>query len=258
MNVITLASRKGGAGKSTLTAHLAGYAHSLGHRCLVIDADPQGSLTLWHSLRRTASRSCRPRPAASTAPWPTRMVEGYDWVFIDTAPTMWVVVQEAIRAATMVLMPARPAFFDLDAVLETVKTARERDKPYAVVLNAAPSKRDDKESPVMAQSRAFLDQHGIPVWWRPDQPARRLFVDACRRRERLRAGAGRRWRRGRDRRAVVGGRAFGRGDQRRLCGRTRGSRRDGIARRPRGLTSPRRARCAAVWSAIATIDADQC
>ena len=51
MNVITLASRKGGAGKTTLTAHLAAFAHTQGHRCLVVDADPQGSLKLWHSLR---------------------------------------------------------------------------------------------------------------------------------------------------------------------------------------------------------------
>ena len=51
MNVITLASRKGGAGKSTLAAHLSAYAHALGRHCLLIDADPQGSLTLWHSLR---------------------------------------------------------------------------------------------------------------------------------------------------------------------------------------------------------------
>jgi chromosome partitioning protein len=51
MNVITLASRKGGVGKSTLTAHLAAYAHLAGRRCMVVDADPQGSLTLWHSMR---------------------------------------------------------------------------------------------------------------------------------------------------------------------------------------------------------------
>jgi chromosome partitioning protein len=85
-------------------------------------------------------------------------------VFIDTAPTMWVVVQEAIRAATLVVIPARPGFFDLNAVRETVATARERDKPYAVVLNAAPAKRDEKEMAVVAQSRAFLDKHQIPVW----------------------------------------------------------------------------------------------
>ena len=54
MNVITLASRKGGAGKSTLTAQLAAQARALGKRVLVIDADPQGSLKLWHSLRPEA------------------------------------------------------------------------------------------------------------------------------------------------------------------------------------------------------------
>jgi chromosome partitioning protein len=164
MNVITLASRKGGAGKSTLAAHLSSYAYALGRHCLLIDADPQGSLTLWHSLRPDAE----PRLVSATRGIDRAIgfarAESYDYVFIDTSPTMWVVVQEAIRYATLVLIPARPAFFDLNAVLETVKTARERDKPYAVVLNAAPSKRDERESPIMAQSRAFLDRREIPVW----------------------------------------------------------------------------------------------
>ncbi len=165
MHVITLASRKGGAGKSTLTAHLAGYAHSLGHRCLVIDADPQGSLSLWHSLRPNGEPRLQSATRGIDRAVAYAQVEGYEWVFIDTAPTMWLVVQEAIRAATLVIIPARPAFFDLNAVLETVKATRALDKPYAVALNAAPSKRDDREAPVMAQARYFLGQHGIPVWW---------------------------------------------------------------------------------------------
>jgi chromosome partitioning protein len=133
MNVITFASRKGGAGKSTLTAHLAAFAHRLGRRCLLVDADPQGSLTLWHAVR-------------------------------DTAPTMWVVVQEAIRAATLVIVPARPGFFDLAAVRETVTVARQHNKPYAVVINAAPVKRDEREAPAVVQSRVELDKLSIPVW----------------------------------------------------------------------------------------------
>ena len=92
------------------------------------------------------------------------MIEGTDYVFIDTAPTMWVVVQEAIRVATLVLIPARPGFFDLAAVRDTVKVARERDRPYAVVINAAPVKRDDKEANLVAASRAYFDGLQIPVW----------------------------------------------------------------------------------------------
>jgi chromosome partitioning protein len=165
MNVITLASRKGGAGKSTLTAHLVAHAQSLGHRCLVIDADPQGSLTLWQSLRKSGEPHLKSAERGIVRALAFAEIDRYDYVFIDTAPTMWVTVEEAIRAATLVVVPARPGFFDLNAVLETVKAARKLDKPYAVALNAAPAKRDDRESPVVTSARAFLESHGVPVWW---------------------------------------------------------------------------------------------
>ena len=164
MNIITMASRKGGAGKSTLTAHLAALCHQAGHRTVVIDADPQGSLTLWHSLRPDRQPDLRRGARGIERALAHAMVDGYEWAFIDTAASMWVVAQEAIRAATMVLIPARPGFFDLNAVRETVAAARERNKPYAVVLNATPVKRDDKEAPAVVQSRAFFDTLGIPVW----------------------------------------------------------------------------------------------
>jgi len=107
MNVVTLASRKGGAGKSTLTAHLAACAYGAGHRCLVIDADPQGSLTLWHSLRAHEGPALQSAARGIERVVAFAAIEAYEWVFIDTAPTMWVVVQEAMRAATLVLIPAR-------------------------------------------------------------------------------------------------------------------------------------------------------
>ena len=53
VNVIVFASRKGGSGKSTLAAHLAAHAHRTSKPCLLIDADPQGSLSLWQRLRGT-------------------------------------------------------------------------------------------------------------------------------------------------------------------------------------------------------------
>src|SRR3954470_543452 len=164
MDVITLASRKGGAGKSTLTAQLAAQAHAAGKRVTVIDADPQGSLSLWHSLRKDGLPKLVTPERGLDRALAFAMIEGTDYVFIDTAPTMWVVVQEAIRVATLVLIPARPGFFDLDAVQETVKTARERAKPYAVVINAAPVRRDDKDTALVTQSRSYFEERQIPVW----------------------------------------------------------------------------------------------
>lgn len=164
MNVITMASRKGGAGKSTLTAHRSAFAHVAGHRCLVIDADPQGWLTLWHSLRADGQPPIHSAARGIERALAYAMVDSYNWVFIDTAASMWLVAQEAIRSATLVVIPARPGFFDLNAMRETVAIARERNKSYAVVLNAAPVKRGDKEAPAVTQSRAFLDKLAIPTW----------------------------------------------------------------------------------------------
>jgi len=42
--VITLATSKGGAGKSTLARSLAAHWFNLGHKPALVDADPQRSL----------------------------------------------------------------------------------------------------------------------------------------------------------------------------------------------------------------------
>jgi cellulose biosynthesis protein BcsQ len=44
--VVAIANAKGGVGKTSLTAGLAGLAAKAGHRVLTIDADPQGNLSL--------------------------------------------------------------------------------------------------------------------------------------------------------------------------------------------------------------------
>jgi chromosome partitioning protein len=164
MNVITVASRGVGTGKTTLTARLAAVTQAQGRRCLVIDADPQGTLAHCNSLHADGVP-----PIVTAERGIGRLLEmatgtGYDWVFVDTSSTMWVVAQEAIRVATMVVIPARPGFRELAAVRETVNLASARNKPYAVVFNAAPPKRGQKEALVVRESRAFLDKYGIPVW----------------------------------------------------------------------------------------------
>jgi chromosome partitioning protein len=73
-------------------------------------------------------------------------------------------VTEAIRAATLVVVPCRPGVFDLEAVRETVSFARQMRKPYAVVINGAPPRRQDTESPMVAHARETLLGLNIPVW----------------------------------------------------------------------------------------------
>ncbi len=164
MNVVVFASRKGGSGKSTLAAHLAAHAHKPSRPFLLIDADPQGSLTLWRHLRKRDDLPLKTaqRGIADIAKAAKR--DGTAWVFIDTAPNMSASVTEAIRTATLVIIPCRPGLFDLEAIKDTVEYAREARKPFAVVINAAPPRRQDVEAPAVAHARKTLAELHIPVW----------------------------------------------------------------------------------------------
>jgi len=164
MNVVVLASRKGGSGKSTLVAHLGAYAQKASGRCLLIDADPQGSLTLWHALRGTEEPTVLAAPDGVAKLVAAAERSGAAWVFIDTPPNMSAVVTEAIRCATLVVIPARPGVFDIDAVRETVEFTRALDTPYAVVINGAPARRANQDAFVVAQARRSLAGINAPVW----------------------------------------------------------------------------------------------
>lgn len=164
MNVIVFASRKGGSGKSTLAAHLAAHVHKASKPCLLIDADPQGSLSLWQKLRGTNEPPIRVASRSVSEIVASAKRNGFEYVFIDTPPNMSAVVEDAISNATMVIIPARPGVFDVDAVQETVALCRSARKPYAVVINGAPALRNDQESPIVTMARAALAKFRAPVW----------------------------------------------------------------------------------------------
>ena len=163
MNVIVFASRKGGSGKSTLAAHLAAQIKST-KPCLLIDADPQGSLTLWHKLRGTNEPAIKTAVNSVGGILANAERDGIEWVLIDTPPNLSAVVGDAIKNATMVVIPARPGVFDVNAVQETISMCRSARKPYAVVLNGAPARRDDAESPIVTIAREAMAKFRAPVW----------------------------------------------------------------------------------------------
>src|SRR3977135_1055986 len=160
MNVIVFASRKGGSGKSTLAAHLAAQVHKPSRPWLLIDADPQGSLTLWHKLRGTNEPPIKAAVNSVSGILAAAKRDGMEWVLIDTPPNLSAVVDDAIKNATMVIIPARPGVFDVNAVQETIQMCRSARKPYAVVLNGAPARRDEVESPIVTIARESTSRFG--------------------------------------------------------------------------------------------------
>jgi chromosome partitioning protein len=96
MNVLVFASRKGGSGKSTLAAHLASYIANPSRRTLLIDNDPQGSLSLWHKIRNQDHLGLKHNVRNLSEALKEAKREGYEWVLIDTPPNKSSLVAVAI------------------------------------------------------------------------------------------------------------------------------------------------------------------
>src|SRR3954462_13534628 len=129
MNVIVFASRKGGSGKSTLAAHLAAHVHKTTKPRLLIDADPQGSLTLWHKLRGTNEPPIKTSVNSVGGIVAGAKRDGFEWVSIDTPPNLSAAVEDSIRNVPMVIIQARPGVFDVNSGQETIQTCRAGRKP---------------------------------------------------------------------------------------------------------------------------------
>jgi chromosome partitioning protein len=150
--VITIAQQKGGAGKTTLAAHLAIAWTGQGRNVALVDIDPQGSLAAWHALRteRLGDGKTGLDFAAITG-WRTaaeveRRARDHDIVVIDSPPHAETEAKLAIRAAHLVVMPVQPSPMDVWATQPTLDLARQERVKVLLVLNRVPSRANLTEA----------------------------------------------------------------------------------------------------------------
>lgn len=157
MNVIVLASQKGGVGKTTLAAHLAIAAEAANAGpAVLIDADPQGSLSAWWNAREAETPSLAPTTIAEL---PQKLqalaAAGYQVAIIDTPPAITDAISAVVAHADLVVIPTRPSPHDLRAVGSTVELVQEAGKPFVFALTQAkPNTR------LTVQGIAALSEHG--------------------------------------------------------------------------------------------------
>ena len=143
--VITIAQQKGGAGKTTVAVHLAVALAQKGNRVGILDIDPQGSLSHWHSIReKRFGEGYSGLTHLAVSGWRvasevSRMRKHCDFIIVDSPPHTETEARTAIRSADLIIIPVQPSPTDLWATKPTLELAKAEKVPVKVLLNRVPA-----------------------------------------------------------------------------------------------------------------------
>jgi chromosome partitioning protein len=183
--VIAFANQKGGVAKTTTTLNLAAAFVEEGHRVLCVDMDPQGNLTmsqgidpdsleqsmfdvLVHDLpirevvrRREVDVACSSidlagaEIAMSTKIGRERslekalrpITEDYDFICIDTPPSLGLLTINALTAADQVIVPVQCEYLSMRGLIQlqnTLSMIQENLNPDVVIAGILPTMVDTR------------------------------------------------------------------------------------------------------------------
>ena len=183
--VIAFANQKGGVAKTTTTLNLAAAFAEQGHRVLCVDMDPQGNLTMSQGIdpdtletsmydvlvndlsirevirRREIDVACASidlagaEIAMSTKIGRERSLEkalravseDYDWMFVDTPPSLGLLTVNALTAADQVIVPVQCEYLSMRGLLQlqnTLAMIRENLNPDVQIAGILPTMVDTR------------------------------------------------------------------------------------------------------------------
>ncbi|WP_121028145.1 ParA family protein [Litoreibacter meonggei] len=166
MKVIAIMTRKGGAGKTTLTRALVSAAMSRGKRCLVFDADPQQALARWANKLKISDPLFSIEPLTVVKDLSEKTDAAYendtaDYIFIDTIGAAGAWADDLAAESDAVVVPMMLSDDDLEITTDTFNWyvgLRERAEDpdalpsFHVVLSNVPAKQSKAELEVERQA----------------------------------------------------------------------------------------------------------
>lgn len=200
MKTISIASQKGGTGKTSTAAALTAWLYNKGKKVLAIDLDPQCDLTLIKDLegkkpdaldvlrgkalpevaiRHTETGDMIPasRYLGSYTPNKTNALQAilkpienkYNYCIIDNSPSLDALTICSLVASDAVLIPCKADRFSLDALREfseTYKAARKISPKlqHIGIFYSMFNGRATANRLLQAQINDFADSNGIKVY----------------------------------------------------------------------------------------------
>ncbi|MBN8828969.1 MAG: ParA family protein [Sphingobacteriia bacterium] len=152
-HVITLATSKGGTGKSSLARSIAGYYFQRGFKVAVVDADPQGSIINRHSEDGPLKDLCVvAEPEEIVDLKIEELKENYNPIIVDTPGFSNKTTVKALVASDLVIVPLKPSADDLVAAIETID-----------LINEINETKERKGNPIIYRLVITMSQQGTII-----------------------------------------------------------------------------------------------
>ena len=162
-SIITVATMKGGSGKSTVASCLAAHWHLEGRRPTIIDADPQRSIARLATRERALGGVPVVEDATEDA-WKTarRLAAGGGPIIIDTPGFRSETTLACLAASDFVLVPVKPSPFDVDRMLDTLNLLINSVSGWRPIFRCVLC-QTTRDSVIAKHIRAELAEAGFPL-----------------------------------------------------------------------------------------------
>ncbi len=144
VKVIAILNQKGGVGKTTIAANIGVSIAKRGHKVLMVDSDPQGSLRDWREATGEGEGlSVIGLDRDTLAKEIDEIKKAYDFVILDGRAKAEKMAGASIRVADLVLIPVAPSALDIWGASDLTEAIAARHevtegKPHAFfVINSA-------------------------------------------------------------------------------------------------------------------------
>jgi len=133
--VLSVATQKGGTGKSSTAINIACAFESAGYNLKVIDTDPQATFTKWYRRRRHTGRNGFdvmnvPKGLLEEELETLRRDPHLNMVIVDCPGNIDDITATAVRLSDAVLSPLRPSSIDIEHSVDTARFIRDMRKSY--------------------------------------------------------------------------------------------------------------------------------
>lgn len=164
MKTLAVVSRKGGAGKTTVSVNLMLAARAMGVKAVLADADPQRSACdVLKSRDDSANLIFETSAAKLFTLIDASSRAGAELLIIDTPAAPEIDIAEAVKVADLCLAVARPTYLDLAAAVKSVAIIQRLGKDGEILLNQCAPPRNGVEPPQVVKALQALRFAGLPV-----------------------------------------------------------------------------------------------